>query len=243
MTIQNLVLEIGAEELPSRFIPDALSFLEKTAREDFSASRITFKNLSVFATPRRIALVFRDVDDLQKDLVTTFRGPAWKTAFDANGFPTRAAQGFAKGRGVPVENLTPVESDGVKYACATVSEKGKPSVEILPELLSSLIKKLTFPKSMFWDDSGVRFARPVRWILAMADGKTLTFPYGEITSGNITIGAPSVTFNITGIPGLEHLNSQATTVNVPPPKTEEYEDAEIVDDYEDEPAIKLLERW
>ena len=188
MTIQNLVLEIGAEELPSRFIPDALTFLEKTAREDFAASRITFKNLSVFATPRRIALVFRDVDDLQKDLVTTFRGPAWKTAFDANGFPTRAAQGFAKGRGVPVENLTPVESEGVKYACATVSEKGKPSVEILPELLSSLIKKLTFPKSMYWDDSGVRFARPVRWILAMADGKTLTFPFGEITSGNITIG-------------------------------------------------------
>lgn len=188
MTIQNLVLEIGAEELPSRFIPDALSFLEKSAREDFASSRITFKNLSVFATPRRIALVFRDVDDLQKDLVTSFRGPAWKTAFDANGSPTRAAQGFAKGRGVPVENLTPVESDGVKYACATVSEKCRPSVEILPDLFSSLIKKLTFPKSMYWDDSGVRFARPVRWILAMADGHTLTFPYGEITSGNITIG-------------------------------------------------------
>ncbi len=188
MTIQNLVLEIGAEELPSRFIPDALSFLEKTAREDFADSRIAFKNLSVFATPRRIALVFRDVDDTQRDLVTTFRGPAWKTAFDANGYPTRAAQGFAKGRGVPVESLTPVEVDEVKYTCATVSEKGKPAVEILPDLFSELIKKLTFPKSMYWDDSGVRFARPVRWILAMADGHTLTFPYGEITSGNVTIG-------------------------------------------------------
>ena len=188
MTIRNLVLEIGAEELPSRFIPDALAFLEKSAREDFAAARIAFKNLSVFATPRRIALVFRDVDDVQKDLVTTFRGPAWKTAFDANGIPTRAAQGFARGRGVPVESLTPVEVDEVKYTCATVSEKGKPSVEILPDLFSGLIRKLTFPKSMYWDGSGVRFARPVRWILAMADDKPLVFPYGKITSGNITIG-------------------------------------------------------
>ena len=188
MTIRNLVLEIGAEELPSRFIPDALAFLEKSAREDFAAARIAFKNLSVFATPRRIALVFRDVDDVQKDLVTTFRGPAWKTAFDANGIPTRAAQGFARGRGVPVESLTPVEVDEVKYACATVSEKGKPSVEILPDLFSGLIRKLTFPRSMYWDGSGVHFARPVRWILAMADDKPLIFSYGKITSGNITIG-------------------------------------------------------
>ena len=188
MTIRNLVLEIGAEELPSRFIPDALAFLEKSAREDFAAARIAFKNLSVFATPRRIALVFRDVDDVQKDLVTTFRGPAWKTAFDANGIPTRAAQGFARGRGVPVESLTPVEVDEVKYACATVSEKGKPSVEILPDLFSGLIRKLTFPRSMYWDGSGVRFARPVRWILAMADDKPLVFSYGRITSGSVTIG-------------------------------------------------------
>ncbi len=188
MTIRNLVLEIGAEELPSRFIPDALSFLEKSAREDFALSRISFKNLSVFATPRRIALVFRDVDDTQKDLVTTFRGPAWKTAFDANGNPTRAAQGFAKSRGVSVESLTPVEADGVKYTCATVSEKGKPSVEILPDLFCELIKKLTFPKSMYWDHSGVRFARPVRWILAMADRQALHFRYGEIKSGSATVG-------------------------------------------------------
>ncbi|GAB1400206.1 glycine--tRNA ligase subunit beta [Aminivibrio sp.] len=188
MTIRNLVLEIGAEELPSRFIPDALAFLEKSAREDFAAARIAFKNLSVFATPRRIALVFRDVDDVQKDLVTTFRGPAWKTAFDANGIPTRAAQGFARGRGVPVESLTPVEVDEVKYTCATVSEKGKPSVEILPDLFSGLIRKLTFPRSMYWDGSGVRFARPVRWILAMADDKPLVFSYGRITSGSVTIG-------------------------------------------------------
>ncbi len=188
MTIRNLVLEIGAEELPSRFIPDALAFLEKSAREDFAAARIAFKNLSVFATPRRIALVFRDVDDVQKDLVTTFRGPAWKTAFDANGIPTRAAQGFARGRGVPVESLTPVEVDEVKYTCATVSEKGKSSVEILPDLFSELIRKLTFPRSMYWDGSGVRFARPVRWILAMADDKPLVFSYGRITSGSVTIG-------------------------------------------------------
>ena len=188
MTIQNIVLEIGTEELPSRFIPEALAFLEKTAREDFAAARIAFKNLSVFATPRRIALVFREADDLQKDFVTSFRGPAWSTAFDVNGYPTRAAQGFAKGRGVTVESLTPLEADGVKYACATVSEKGKPAEDVLPGLFSELIRKLSFPKSMYWDDSGVRFARPVRWILAMADKKPLSFRYGEVSSGSVTTG-------------------------------------------------------
>ncbi len=188
MTYKNVLLEIGVEEIPSRFLPDALTFLERTAREDLENARISCKNVSAFATPRRIALLFRDVGDRQSDLVHTFKGPAWASAFDMNGNPTRAAFGFAKSRGVGVESLVAVESDGVKYACAEVSEPGRPVIEILPELLPAMIKKLVFPKSMYWNPTNVRFARPVRWIVAMADGQVIPFQYAGIDSGAVTRG-------------------------------------------------------
>lgn len=188
MTIKNVILEIGTEEIPSRFLPDILGVLEKTAREDFAGARIAFKSLSVFATPRRIALIIRDAEEKQSDLVSTFRGPAWSAAFDANGNPTRAAHGFAKSRGVTVEQLTPFDADGVRYTCAEVSEPGSPTLKILPELFPSLIRKLVFPKNMYWADPTVKFSRPVRWILAMADRDVVAFEYGRIKSGSATSG-------------------------------------------------------
>ena len=188
MVIKNILLEIGTEEIPSRFLPDILDTLEKTARNDLAAARIPFKSLSAFATPRRIALAVRDTEDLQKDLVSTFKGPAWSAAFDANGNPTRAAQGFAKSKGVSIDRLVPTEVDGVRYACAEVSEPGGKTLDILAELLPALIRKLVFPKNMFWDDPTVRFARPIRWILAMADREVIPFEYGGIQSGSTTTG-------------------------------------------------------
>ena len=188
MTYKNVLLEIGTEEIPSRFLPDTLEFLEKTAKDDFKNARIGFKSLSVFATPRRIALMVKDVDDQQQDLVNTFKGPAWTAAFDMNGNPTRAAFGFAKSKGVSIEQLVGVEVDGVKYAHAEVSEPGKPVLEILPELLPALIKKIVFPKNMYWNIPSVRFARPIRWILAMADTNVIPFQYGGIESGSTTRG-------------------------------------------------------
>lgn len=188
MTIKNVILEIGTEEIPSRFLPDILEFLDKTAREDLTGARIAFKNLSLFATPRRIALIIRDADSKQSDLVNTFRGPAWSAAFDPAGNPTRAAHGFAKSRGVTVEQLTPLDLDGVRYTCAEVSEPGSPTLKILPELFPALIRKLIFPKNMYWDDPTVRFSRPIRWILAMADREVIPFEYGRIKSGSATSG-------------------------------------------------------
>ena len=188
MTIKNVILEIGTEEIPSRFLPDILEFLDKTAREDLIGARIAFKNLSLFATPRRIALIIRDADSKQSDLVNTFRGPAWSAAFDPAGNPTRAAHGFAKSRGVTVEQLTPLDLDGVRYTCAEVSEPGSPTLKILPELFPALIRKLIFPKNMYWDDPTVRFSRPIRWILAMADREVIPFEYGRIKSGSATSG-------------------------------------------------------
>lgn len=188
MALKNILLEIGTEEIPSRFLPDILETLDKTAREDFTFARVSLKSLSVFATPRRIALVVRDVEERQSDLVNTFRGPTWAAAFDVNGTPTRAAHGFAKSRGVTIEQLSPVEVNGVRYAYAEVCEPGGKTLGILPEILPILIRKLVFPKNMYWDNPSVRFARPIRWILAMADKKVIPFEYGGIKSGNVTTG-------------------------------------------------------
>ncbi|MGI6253040.1 MAG: glycine--tRNA ligase subunit beta [Aminivibrio sp.] len=200
MTIKNVVLEIGTEEMPSRFLPDILETLEKVAREDLEASRIGFETLSVFATPRRIVLMARGMEEKQKDLVNTFRGPAWNAAFDAAGNPTRAAHGFARSRGVSVEQLTPMEVDGVRYTCAEVSEPGSPALKILPVLFPALIRKLVFPKNMYWADPAVRFSRPIRWIFAMAEDKVIPFEYGGIKSGRTTsghrfLGTKTITIN------------------------------------------------
>ena len=188
MTYNNLLLEIGVEEIPSRFLPDAMALLEKTAKEDFDAARITFKKMSVYATPRRIALIVGEVEELRRDIVNTYKGPAWSSAFDMNGNATRAAYGFAKSKGVTVESLIPVEADGTKYAYAEVSEPGMPVLDVLPELLPALIRKLVFPKSMYWDAPSVRFARPVRWIVAMVDKEIIPFQYGNVKSGSVTSG-------------------------------------------------------
>lgn len=188
MVIKNILLEIGTEEIPSRFLPDILKTLEKNAREDLEGARINFKTLSAYGAPRRIALIIRDADERQADLVSAFKGPAWSAAFDASGYPTRAAHGFAKSRGVSVEQLAPKEIDGVSYVYAEISEEGGKILDILPELLPSLIRKLVFPKNMFWNESGVRFARPIRWIVAMADKAVVPFQYGGVTSGQVTSG-------------------------------------------------------
>ena len=188
MAIRNVLLEIGTEEVPARFIPEILQTLESAARNEFASARIQFGSAAAYATPRRLALILRNVEEKQQDLVSRFRGPAWTTAFDANGNPTRAAHGFAKSRGVPIEMLVPEEQDGVRYACAVVSEPGKPALEILPELLPAIIRKLVFPKNMFWDSPSVRFARPIRWIVAMADRDVVPFEYGGISSGSVSRG-------------------------------------------------------
>ncbi len=188
MTFSNVVLEIGTEEIPSRFLKDAIEVFEQVAREDMGTARIPFKSLSVYATPRRIALLMRGVAEKQEDLLSTFKGPSWKTAFDVNGYPTRAAEGFAKSKGISVEQLVPMEVDGVRYASATLSETGRSTMDVLSELLPGMIRKLVFPKNMYWRDSTVRFARPIRWILAMADSRTVPFQYGGLSSGDTTSG-------------------------------------------------------
>ncbi len=188
MSRRDIVLEIGTEELPSRFIPPMLETLKTLAEEDFNQARIPFREALVYATPRRLVLFMHGVAELQDDLVATFRGPAWSSAFDAAGNPTRAAEGFAKSKGISVGDLSEIDVEGVRYAAAEVREKGKATAGILPVLLPSLIGKLVFPKNMYWSDLAVRFARPIRWIVALYGNEVVPFVHGDVTSGRTSVG-------------------------------------------------------
>jgi glycyl-tRNA synthetase beta chain len=185
---RDLVLEIGSEEMPSRFVPPMLETLKTLAVADFNQLRIPFKEAIVYATPRRLALFVREVSECQEDLVATFRGPARSSAFDAVGNATRAAAGFAASKGVSVDDLKEVEVDGVYYVTAEVREEGKPTASLLPALLPALIGKLVFPKNMYWTDPAIRFARPIRWITALFGNDVVPFSYGDVTSGRVSCG-------------------------------------------------------
>ena len=188
MSLKDVLLEIGTEEIPSRFIPPILETLKNLAVEDLIHLRIPFKDVLTYATPRRLVLMVHGVAEHQEDLVATFKGPAWNSAFDAMGNSTRAADGFAKSKGVVVDALKQIDVDGVRYVAAEVREEGKPTLSILPVFLPSLIGKLVFPKNMYWDDPTVRFARPIRWIVALADQEVIPFVYGNVESGRISSG-------------------------------------------------------
>lgn len=188
MTIKNVLLEIGTEEIPSRFIPDSLEALSKNARAAFAANRLTFRDAKTYATPRRLVLIVNGVSEFQSEQVDMLKGPPVSAAYDDNDQPTRAATGFAKSKGINVNEIKIIEVNGVKYIAAEVRQDSKAAIEVLPEILKGLIAGLTFPKSMYWDKSGVRFARPVRWIVAMADEAVIPFEFGGVKSGRITTG-------------------------------------------------------
>ena len=188
MPIKNVLLEIGTEEIPSRFIPDALKSLKEHAESSLTANRLAFRDVRAYATPRRLALLITNVSDTQTEQVEEFKGPALANSYDQNGVPTRAALGFAKSKGVDVKDLKEIEVNGVKYIAAVIRQESKPALEVLPEILAGLMSALTFPKSMYWDNSGVRFARPVRWIVGLADDKVIPFKFGNVESGRRTSG-------------------------------------------------------
>ncbi|MBR0184683.1 MAG: glycine--tRNA ligase subunit beta, partial [Synergistaceae bacterium] len=188
MAIKNVVLEIGTEEIPSRFIPDSLSALKKNAESLFAANRLTFRDTNTYATPRRLVLIVTGVSDTQSEQVDLLKGPPVSASYDDNDQPTRAATGFAKSKGIDVNDLRITEINGVKYIAAEIRQESKPALEVLPEIMKALISGLTFPKSMYWDKSGVRFARPIRWILSMADTEVIPFEFGGVKSGRRTTG-------------------------------------------------------
>jgi glycyl-tRNA synthetase beta chain len=186
--MKELLLEIGTEEIPAGFIPQALVDLESLAKRELEASRIDFNGIKALGTPRRLVLVINSVSEKQRDEETKKIGPSKQAAFDAKGNPTKAAIGFAKSQSVPVESLTMIQTEKGEYVCAVKKESGRPTSELLASLLPKWILSIPFQKSMKWADVPIRFARPIHWILALFGGEVVSFEVGNIRSGKMTYG-------------------------------------------------------
>jgi glycyl-tRNA synthetase beta chain len=183
-----LLLEIGTEELPAQFVAPALVELGERATRLLKDSRLEHGPLKTLGTPRRLVLVVESLAQAQNPITMEVMGPARTLAFDAQGKPTKAALGFAAGQGVSVDNLDIRNTAKGDYVFAIKRNPGQTTRQVLPELLATLIGSLSFPKAMRWEESGVRFARPIRWLLALYDDSPVHFKFGGISAGNKTMG-------------------------------------------------------
>ncbi|OAI48908.1 hypothetical protein AYO43_03370 [Nitrospira sp. SCGC AG-212-E16] len=188
LTAAELLLEIGVEELPYQFIAPALAALKDSAEQLFKDQRLRFQSSRTLGTPRRLTLVVEGLAAQQTSIVKEAMGPSKAVAFDPAGQPTRAATGFATGQGVAVQDLQIRRTPKGEYLFAVKQEQGRPADVVLKELLPQLIAKLSFPKAMKWNSTGVRFARPVRWLVALYGGTTLPIEAAGIFAGNRTEG-------------------------------------------------------
>ena len=183
-----LFLEIGTEEIPAGFLPVAMADLERLLKKELETGRIAFESMRTYATPRRLAVTVQGVameQERQEMLVT---GPSVKVAFDAEGKPTRAAEGFARSNGVDVAQLSVMETDKGSYVYVSRIAEGSPTADRLPEILPRVLASIPFRKSMRWKDLDIRFARPIHWIVALFDGIVVPFAFGNLESGNVSRG-------------------------------------------------------
>lgn len=184
----DLLFEIGAEEIPAGFVPAALKQLEEDLGKALGDARLAHGEVKAVGTPRRLAVWARDVAPKQADARTEALGPGVAVAFDAEGKPTPAALGFARSQGVEVSALERVQTPKGERLAVTRVEKGKRAQAVLPALLERLVSGLRFRKAMRSRYDEVTFARPVRWLVALYDGKPLKVRFGEVVSGKVSSG-------------------------------------------------------
>ena len=185
---KELFLEIGTEEIPAGFIMESLAALESNILNLFTDAHIEFGESKKYGTPRRLAIKISDISEKQLDWPIEKQGPAEKVAKDENGQSTKALLGFAKGQGLPVDDLQLWTTPKGKYYYAVKTEKGVDTKALLPEILSSLVSSIHFKKSMRWKDLDIVFARPIHWIAALFDGEIVNFSFGDIQSSNKSRG-------------------------------------------------------
>lgn len=185
---KELVFEIGTEEIPSGYMTPALRDLEAEACRLFQEERIAFSGVRTLGTPRRLVLYVERLEETQSDRVREVVGPAKAVAYDQEGHPTKAALGFARAQGLPVEKLQVRALDRGEYVVAAIEERGAHLDELLPILLPRLVASLSFPKFMRWGQGSFRFVRPIRWLLALYGGRMIPFEIDGVKSGNKTYG-------------------------------------------------------
>jgi len=182
------LLEIGTEELPPSDLNDALSQLQQSVIDLLDELRLAYGSIQVLGTPRRLVVYIEDLAARQPDLSQEVKGPPADRAFDESGQPTRAAEGFARSKGVDPKDLEVKVIDGGEYVVALVEQEGQSATEVLSKELPGLIGKIRFNKSMRWNESGVTFSRPIRWLMALHGETVVPFSFAGYSSGRETRG-------------------------------------------------------
>ncbi len=186
--MNELLFEIGTEEIPAGYIAPALGFLRQAAKKKIDKLSLSYGSIKTVGTPRRLTLVIEDLQSRQEDRRQEHVGPAVKAGYDQDGNPTKAAIGFARSKGIEVGKLQVVETAKGEYLMAVEDVQGRDTHDLLPRILLELIQEMPFPKSMRWADSTLNFARPIQWLLALYDNKIVDFTIENIISSNTTLG-------------------------------------------------------
>ena len=181
---KDLLFEIGAEEIPAGFMPNILGQLKQLAETKLNDAHLPFESIATYGTPRRLALIVKGLADTSAEISERHKGPSASIAYDADGNATKAAIGFARGKGLDVADL--VVEDG--YIYAETKTAGVPAKDIVTEMLPQLITGLNFPKSMHWGNLDAKFVRPVRWLVALLDEDVIPVEFATVKSGNVTRG-------------------------------------------------------
>ncbi len=184
----DFLFEIGVEELPADDVDDALMQLQTLAPAFFEELRLSHVGLEIYATPRRLVIVARQLAIAQTDETEEVKGPPVSAAVDKDGNWTKAAEGFARKNDLTVGDLQRKQFDGGEYVVAMVEHKGRPVTEILAEKLPQLVASLKFNKTMRWNASGIAFSRPIRWFVALYGAQRIPFEYAQVKSGSTTRG-------------------------------------------------------
>jgi glycyl-tRNA synthetase beta chain len=185
---KELILEIGTEEIPAGFIEFALADLKERAKRELEGASLGFKEISTYATPRRLTLRVEGLADKQEDQTKEAYGPPVKIAFDEKGKPTKPALGFAKSQGVDIKDVVTVKRDRGEFLAVIKKFKGQKTDKLLKEILPGIILSIPFRKSMKWGDRDITFARPIRWVLAVYGGKTVAFELEGLKSSSKSRG-------------------------------------------------------
>jgi glycyl-tRNA synthetase beta chain len=193
-TSGDFLFEIGCEEIPAGMIAKAASELKVILERHFLTNGLLAEkaggaSIETFGAPRRLTAIIRNVRLKQEDITREITGPPKSIAFDNLGEPTRAAESFASKQGIPLSKLTIVNTPKGEYVAAVQVILGRPAAQILSEVLPQAIQEISWPRSMYWTGAhGPRFIRPIRWIVALLDGKVIPFSFAGVQSGNRTQG-------------------------------------------------------
>ena len=225
MSKRDLLLEIGCEELPASYVLPALEEMEGVAARQFKEARLSFQNINLYGTPRRLTLLVDGLDEMQEDLEEEIKGPPLSAAFNG-GQPTSAARGFAGSQGVEIDDLMTRETEKGEYVFARRVEKGEETVDLLPSLLRKVISSISFPRSMRWGQEEVPFGRPIRWLLSLYGEEVVPFRHSGLKSGRKSHG-------------LRFFHPQPIEIKRPSEYLQALNEVEVIADYSERKSLIL----